>query len=118
MENIANYFSVSLFTSTRTKFRLPTSTYYFSVEAMDKLDKVIYYFDKYPLMGVKSLDYQDFKTIYLMILNKDHLTDLGRDYIKAIVLNINSNRKESHYGKHKSSLIQSVSSLLEVSMKI
>ena len=37
MENIANYFSVSLLTSTRTKFRLPTSTYYFSVEAMDKL---------------------------------------------------------------------------------
>ena len=87
MENIANYFSVSLLTSTRTKFTLPTSTYYFSVEAMDKLapglgipdlgvqgaspgDKVIHYFDKYPLMGVKSLDYQDFKTIYLMILNK------------------------------------------------
>jgi LAGLIDADG endonuclease len=57
MENIANYFSVSLLTSTRTKFTLPTSTYYFSVETMDKLDKVIHYFDKYPLMGVKSLDY-------------------------------------------------------------
>jgi hypothetical protein len=93
MNNIANYFSVSLLTSTRTKFTLPTSTYYFSVETMDKLDKVIHYFDKYPLMGVKSLDYQDFKTIYLMILNKDHLTDLGRDHIKTIVLNMNSNRK-------------------------
>ena len=93
MNNIANYFSVSLLTSTRTKFTLPTSTYYFSVETMDKLDKVIHYFDKYPLMGVKSLDYQDFKTIYLMILNKDHLTDLGRERIKEIIINMNSKRK-------------------------
>jgi LAGLIDADG DNA endonuclease family protein len=37
MNKIANYFSVSLLTSTRTKFTLPTSTYYFSVETMDKL---------------------------------------------------------------------------------
>ena len=43
-------------------------------------------------MGVKSLDYKNFKTVYLMILNKDHLTDLGRDKIKKIVLNMNSNR--------------------------
>lgn len=96
MENIASYFSVSLLTSTRIKLTLPTSTYYFSVEAMDKLNKVIDYFDKYSLMGVKSLDYQDFKTIYLMILNKDHLTELGRDHIKKGGIatgNMNSNRK-------------------------
>ena len=94
MEMIANYFNVSLLTSIReTKFTVSNSTYYLSVESTDKLSKVIKYFDKYPLMGVKSLDYKDFKTIYLMILNKDHLTDLGREKIKNLVLNMNSNRK-------------------------
>ena len=36
-------------------------------------------------MGVKSLDFQDFKTVYSLILTKQHLTDLGREEIKQIV---------------------------------
>ena len=49
---------------------------------------VITYFDKYPLMGVKSLDFQDFKTVYSLILTKQHLTDLGREEIKQIVASL------------------------------
>jgi hypothetical protein len=44
-------------------------------------------------MGVKGLDYQNFKTIYSTILTKDHLTDSGREEIKQIITNLNSNRK-------------------------
>lgn len=40
------------------------------------------------LMGVKGLDYQDFKTVYSLILTKQHLTELGREEIKQIVANI------------------------------
>lgn len=93
MKMIANYFNVTLLKSTRTTFDIPNSTYYIHVESKDKLDKVISYFDKYPLMGIKGLDYQDFKTVYFMILAKDHLSDSGRDIIRYIVTHMNSNRK-------------------------
>jgi hypothetical protein len=93
MQIIADFFDVVLLESTRTTFKTSNSTYYFHVESKDKLSKVINYFDKYSLMGVKGLDYQDFKTIYSMILTKDHLIDSRREEIKRIITNINSNRK-------------------------
>jgi hypothetical protein len=34
-----------------------------------------------------------FKTIYFMILIKDHLINSGREEIKRIITNLNSNRK-------------------------
>ena len=39
-------------------------------------------------MGLKSLDFQDFKTVYSLILTKQHLTDLGREGIKQIVASL------------------------------
>lgn len=100
MKMIANYFNVNLLELTQKKVDSSDATFYIHVEAKDKLNKVIDYFDKYPLMGVKSLDYQDFKTVYSLILSnspgggaawglchrgpsapgaKDHLTYLGRE---------------------------------------
>lgn len=66
MEMIAQHFGVSLLTSTRNniKFLKPASTYYLSIETKDKLSKVVEYFTNYPLMGIKSLDYQDFTKVY------------------------------------------------------
>jgi|SRR5271169_2206927 len=85
MEMIAKYFNVSLLTSIRnTKYIVSNSTNYLSVESTDKLSKVIKYFDKYPLMGVKSLYYKDFNSVNLRSLDEDHLTDLGRDKIKNL----------------------------------
>lgn len=88
MKMIANFFNVTLLENTRTTFNIPNSTYYIHVESREKLSKVIAYFDKYPLMGEKGLDYQDFKTVYSLILTNNHLTDLGREEIKRIVTNI------------------------------
>jgi hypothetical protein len=93
MQMIADFFDVALLESTRTTLKTSNSTYYFHVESKDKLSKVINYFDRYSLMGVKGLDYQNFKTIYSTILTKDHLTDSGREEIKQIITNLNSNRK-------------------------
>lgn len=93
METIANFFNVTLLESTRTTFKVSSSTYFIHVESKDKLSKVIDYFNKYPLMGVKGLDFKDFSTVYSIILSKNHLTDSGREIIKSIVANINSNRQ-------------------------
>ena len=35
---------------------------------------VIPFFDIYPVLGLKKMDYNDFKQIYNFILSKDHLT--------------------------------------------
>lgn len=96
MEEIAKHFQVSLLTSTRknNKFLAPAATYYLSIETIEKLSRIIDYFSIYPLRGVKGLDYQDFSTVYHMIKNGDHLTDLGsRLGIKKIVAGMNKNRK-------------------------
>jgi hypothetical protein len=49
-------------------------------------------FEKYPLIGVKRLNYLDFCKIALMIKNKDHLTKAGLKAIAKIKDGMNSKR--------------------------
>ena len=62
------------------------------VTAIDKLERVVKYFDKYPLFGVKSKNYSDWRTVYDMIVSKEHLTEQGRVKIKLIHSNMNTKR--------------------------
>ena len=55
--------------------------------------KIIPFFEKYPIEGVKSLDFEDFKKVCKLIENKKHLTPLGIKTILDIKLNMNQNRK-------------------------
>jgi len=50
----------------------------------DITEKIIPFFDKYPLVGVKSLDYADFCKVADLIKNKAHLTTEGLSQIKQI----------------------------------
>nr|YP_009517167.1 LAGLIDADG homing endonuclease [Blastosporella zonata]YP_009517206.1 LAGLIDADG homing endonuclease [Blastosporella zonata]AYE93090.1 LAGLIDADG homing endonuclease [Blastosporella zonata]AYE93091.1 LAGLIDADG homing endonuclease [Blastosporella zonata] len=59
----------------------------------DIKDKIIPFFDKYPIEGVKSLDFEDFKKVCKLIENKEHLTPLGIKAILDIKSNMNQNRK-------------------------
>jgi LAGLIDADG endonuclease/Cytochrome C oxidase subunit II, periplasmic domain len=54
---------------------------------------IIPFFDLYPILGVKLLDYNDFKLIYKIIISKDHLTPEGLDQIIRIRNNMNNKRK-------------------------
>jgi LAGLIDADG endonuclease len=56
-------------------------------------EKIIPFFDKYPIEGVKSLDFEDFKKVCKLIETKEHLTPLGIKAILDIKLNMNQNRK-------------------------
>lgn len=95
MQLIADYFDSSLLSITRNndKFLSPGNSYYFSVESVSKLDKVVKYFSTYPLIGIKGLDSLDFIKVYSMIKNKEHLTDTDIIKIKLIAAGMNSNRK-------------------------
>ena len=56
----------------------------------DIIEKVIPFFDKYPILGNKSLDYLDFKNTALLVENKEHLTKEG--YEKILLLKAGMNR--------------------------
>ena len=53
---------------------------------------VIPFFDLYPILGVKKMDYNDFKIIYNIILSKDHLSSEGLAQIQRIRNNMNDKR--------------------------
>jgi uncharacterized protein YfkK (UPF0435 family) len=53
---------------------------------------VIPFFDLYPVLGVKKMDYNDFKNIYNIILSKDHLSPEGLALIQKIRKNMNDKR--------------------------
>jgi hypothetical protein len=51
------------------------------------------FFDKYPLQGVKSLDYADWCRVAELIKDKKHLTQEGLDQIRKIKAGMNTGRK-------------------------
>jgi len=55
-------------------------------------DKVIPFFQKYPIQGVKRLDYLDFCRVAELMQNKVHLTQEGIDEIKKIKSRMNTGR--------------------------
>ena len=53
---------------------------------------VIPFFDLYPILGVKKMDYNDFKNIYNIIISKGHLSPEGLAQIQQIRNNMNDKR--------------------------
>ena len=55
-------------------------------------EKIIPLFKKITLVGVKSLDYQDWYKIHELMVNRSHLTIEGMNLIRKIKLGMNSGR--------------------------
>jgi hypothetical protein len=90
MQGIATLFGVSLNTTTHNT---PPRFYWsIDVSTMSGVQTVISYFDLYPLMGVKYLDYLDFKEAFSLIKQGAHLTEAVRLTISSIKGNINRSR--------------------------
>lgn len=69
----------------RKELMLKQSAVYFVVmKFKDIYGKIIPFFDKYSIKGVKALDYSDFKIIANLIYNKEHLTEQGLYKIQSI----------------------------------
>ena len=58
----------------------------------DILDKFIPFFDKYPIEGIKSLDFSDFKKVTEIMKSKEHLTSEGFKKILEIKSSMNQKR--------------------------
>ena len=68
---------------------------YFKLKTILILKIKLYpFFNDYPIQGIKSLDFADFKKVAEIIKNKDHLTDKGFNEIKKIVNGMNLDRNK------------------------
>jgi hypothetical protein len=58
----------------------------------DIVNTIVPFFEKYPIVGVKNLDFADFKKAAVIIKNKEHLTPDGLNKILEIKSKMNKNR--------------------------
>jgi hypothetical protein len=70
-----------------------SAVYFVVVKYKDIIEKIIPLFDKYPIKGIKALDYSDFKKVATMMFTKEHLTEEGIYKIQSIKSNMNLSRK-------------------------
>jgi len=59
---------------------------------IDNYEKILPFFRKYPVLGVKSLDFKDWGKVAEMIQIKAHLTNEGFDQIRQIKAGMNKGR--------------------------
>ena len=55
-------------------------------------EKIVSFFQKYPILGVKSKDFEDFCKVAEMIKKGEHLTDQGSEQIRKIKAGTNRGR--------------------------
>lgn len=65
---------------------------YTVVKQEDLVFKIIPFFEKYKIIGVKLQDFNDFKRVAELIRTKDHLTTSGLQKIKEIKEGMNKGR--------------------------
>lgn len=58
----------------------------------DIWNKIIPFFDKHQILGVKAKDFEDWKIAAKLVAEKEHLTESGLEKIRQIRLNMNSRR--------------------------
>ena len=58
----------------------------------DNYNKIIPFFRKYPILGVKAQDFEDWVKVAEMIQSEEHLTKEGLDQIRQIKAKMNRGR--------------------------
>lgn len=84
METLASFLSCKLSTYAIKAGSGSKEVLSLSVTSIDKLEFIVNYFNKYPLLGVKGNDFKHWEVVYHMMLSKEHLTSAGRLKIRSI----------------------------------
>ena len=71
-------------------YRKSQDTYYYGSTSFGSAKKVINYFDHYHLLSSKHINFLKWRKAYIIIQNKDHLTETGLDKIKKLKSTMNS----------------------------
>lgn len=91
MEKINKIFSVE--TNLRTSYHNNKEYWIVEISSLNKLENLIIYLNKFPLLTAKSNDYNDWLKVYNLVKEKEHLTITGKNIIKLIKSGFNKNRK-------------------------
>ena len=59
----------------------------------DTISKIIPFFQRYPILGSKSEDFNDFCKVAELMKSKSHLTKEGLEQIRQIKADMNTGRK-------------------------
>ena len=87
MRNLVEYFNCGNLYKNRQTFNFIVAKF------LDITDKIIPFFQKYTLEGVKSKDFEDFCKIAELVKNKAHLTQDGLETIRKIKAGMNVGRE-------------------------
>lgn len=90
LSKVCLFLQVKLFTRDRRSYK--NSYYQIRVERQASINILINYLDQHTLFSSKYLDYLDWKSAFTIILNKDHFTLKGREYILSHKNNMNNKR--------------------------
>lgn len=69
-----------------------SSSVIYVVSKISEVEKIVRFFEKYPLQGVKGLDFADFCKVAEIVKNKRHLTESGLEEIRLIKAGMNRGR--------------------------
>ena len=67
--------------------------YEFQVSKFSDIENILTFFAKYPILGMKTKDLEDFSFVAGLMRNKAHLTEQGLVKIKKIKEGMNKGRK-------------------------
>ena len=70
-------------------YRSSQDTYYYGSTSYGSAKKVINYFDHFHLQSSKHISYLKWRKVYLLILNKEHLTEKGLNKIRKFKESMN-----------------------------
>lgn len=65
-------------------YRQNTDTYYYGSTSFGSAYKVIKYFDHFQMLSTKHINYLKWRKAYLLVLNRDHLTESGVTKIQKL----------------------------------
>jgi hypothetical protein len=89
MEKLIDFLGCGLYHSCSYK----DAAMFFVTNFSDITTKIIPFFVKHPILGVKAEDFGDFKKVSVMMQDKDHLTSSGLEQIRQIKAGMNKGRK-------------------------
>lgn len=92
MENLASFLSCKLSTYMIGPKTNPREILSLSIAGINSLEFIVNYFNKYPLLGTKGIDFKLWEVVYYMILSKEHLSESGRLKIKMIASEMKNNK--------------------------
>ena len=83
MSNISRFLSCNCKTYYTTRNK---KIIVINIQSLERIKILIDYYNKYPLLGIKSKNFKDWVKVYHMVLNKKHLTLQGKSDIINITL--------------------------------